>query len=73
MAREQCWGCGMTCLLSSKGNIPKHSPKNTLVDHPEYRFHRGRSQLWRDIEGIPIICKGSGTLPMPGIHTEGER
>jgi hypothetical protein len=63
MVRKQCWGCGMTCLLSPKGNIMQHSPKNTLVDHPEYSFQKGRSQLWRDIEGIPIICKGSGTRP----------
>ena len=39
--------------------------KNRIRKHYDPRI--------RLIEGIHIICKGSGTLPMPGIYTEGGR
>ena len=55
MVRKQCWGCGMTCLLSPKGNIMEHSPKNTWDDNPQYPP--------RDTQGNPIICEGSDTRP----------
>ena len=63
MVRKQCWRCGLKCLLSSQGNIMKHSPppKDGNLEYPP-----------KDSKGKPIICWGSGTRPTTVIDT-GER